>query len=159
MELDHFRPKDFPEYRYLINDPNNLVWSCRGCNRLKLSKWPALGEVSSIKGEEGFIDPFLDDRLEFFHINAEGIITPLKAPAKYVITTLSLNRHSRIRYRMLRILRHIFLGEVERHISNIERTIKSSLPEDSTDDLSNAKALLESMRDHLLLPSIDFTLH
>jgi 5-methylcytosine-specific restriction endonuclease McrA len=37
MELDHFKPKKYDEHKHLINHPSNLVWSCRGCNRLKTS--------------------------------------------------------------------------------------------------------------------------
>src|SRR5215212_6748366 len=55
MELDHFRPKKYDEYKHLVNDPRNLVWTCRGCNRLKTSVWPALGLDGLIRNHEGFI--------------------------------------------------------------------------------------------------------
>ena len=41
MQLDHFRPNEkYDDYQY-INHPNNLHWSCGGCNRLKTDEWPS----------------------------------------------------------------------------------------------------------------------
>src|SRR5438093_993552 len=57
MHVDHFRPR--VHFATLANDPNNLVWTCPGCNRLKSDNWPALGTEESYVGDEGFIDPFV----------------------------------------------------------------------------------------------------
>ena len=61
MELDHFRPQIYSEFAQLSNDPHNLLWACRGCNRLKWHHWPALGTEGTVNGEEGFIDPFKEN--------------------------------------------------------------------------------------------------
>ena len=99
MELDHFRPKKYPEHSHLVDDPNNLVWSCRGCNRLKGVHWPALGTDSVVLNDEGFLDPFSDDRRDYFLVRQDGELVPLKAPAQYMVVLLALNRPSRQRLR------------------------------------------------------------
>lgn len=92
MTLDHFRPKSYPEYRNLENDPHNLLYACAPCNNLKGNDWPAYGSVGTIKGRSGYIDPFSVNRLDFFEIEKDGSLTPKKDPAEYMIKYLELNR-------------------------------------------------------------------
>ena len=92
FHIDHFRPqKYFPK---LVDTPTNLVWACCRCNLLKRDNWPALGEGddTTFKGEFGFIDPFTTDRAEYFAVNNTGELGPLKAPSRYLIERLALNR-------------------------------------------------------------------
>ncbi len=105
MVLDHFRPqKHFLE---LANDPANLVLSCPKCNRLKSDHWPAsTGCHDTHDGLCGFIDPFIESRLDYFSINDDGTLVSIKPPAGYIVSILLLNRHSRIQVRYLRILKH-----------------------------------------------------
>jgi hypothetical protein len=92
MELDHFRPSGRPEFKALLNDPRNLVYSCRSCNGLKSEFWPASGTVQTFVGDDGFIDPFNLDRLQYFAIRANGRIHAKKPPASYMIELLGLDR-------------------------------------------------------------------
>ena len=78
MELDHFRPRKYRLHYHLVNDPTNLVWSCRGCNNLKRDHWPALGTDSSIRDNEGFVDPFYDNRADFFRVESDGIFSIIR---------------------------------------------------------------------------------
>lgn len=101
--LDHFRPQEhFPE---LTNTPTNLVVACGKCNRLKWSHWPVgTGSLSTHNDLVGFIDPFDCDRHDFFKIESNGEIIPLKPPSSYLIKLLNLNRASRLLVRRNRML-------------------------------------------------------
>ncbi len=153
MHLDHFRPQ--VHFDNLVNDPNNLVWSCPGCNRLKSDHWPALGTTEAYLGNEGFIEPFLMMRLDFFVVNEGGELYPLKPPAKYQLELLQLNRQSR---KQIRLLRTIRLKIIERLFANaeiIERRVRGEpgmTPEGKLELLtvtrrlrSDAEALLSMM--------------
>jgi len=102
MTLDHFRPKNYPQFKNLENNPLNLLWSCGTCNHHKDNDWPAYGSNSTFVGEKGYIDPFQVDRSEYFGINNDGNLLPLKHPAKYMIDTLDLNREFLRKVRFLR---------------------------------------------------------
>lgn len=39
-EVEHFRPKGSEWYPWLINDWNNLLWTCHDCNNIKGTKLP-----------------------------------------------------------------------------------------------------------------------
>lgn len=103
FSLDHFRPqKLFPN---LKDNPTNLVASCAKCNRSKSCHWPLGTSTSdSHDGIVGFIDPFECDRLEYFHINSDGSLIPIKGPSNYMIKLLGLNRGSRKLVRLHRML-------------------------------------------------------
>lgn len=90
MELDHFRPKS--RFKALEDDPTNLIYACRSCNRLKWHDWPPGDAEGWLLGEEGYLPPFECDRLEYFRLDADGTIIPLKAPGAYVARRLGLNR-------------------------------------------------------------------
>ena len=103
MELEHFRPQKY--FSKLSNDPKNLVYSCSGCNNLKSDHWPILNgdlEISVTDDGQGFLDPFVTNRKEYFYIKECGEIEEIKAPAKYMIILLALNRESRRKLRELR---------------------------------------------------------
>lgn len=103
FHLDHFRPQDvFPD---LINTPDNLVIGCPKCNRWKSSHWPVSVELGLTHNDNvGFIDPFGHNRLDFFKVNSDGTLTPLKGPSQYLINLLNLNRASRVLVRRNRLL-------------------------------------------------------
>jgi hypothetical protein len=92
MELDHFRPGGLAAFKALLNDPSNLVYSCRSCNGLKRQLWPALGTVYTFVGNEGFVDPFAVNRRRYFAVRANGRIEAKKPPASYMIKLLGLDR-------------------------------------------------------------------
>ena len=104
MSLDHFRPKS--KYPSLLRDPHNLMWSCRGCNQLKDNDWPAHGLPGNptVNGAEGYIDPFAEDRRDYFDVTDDGEFKPRKSPAAYMIQFLELNRPG---VREIRRMRHL----------------------------------------------------
>ncbi|HNX33424.1 MAG TPA: HNH endonuclease [Kiritimatiellia bacterium] len=106
MQLDHFRPESFSEFDHLVNDPRNLHYACGRCNNWKSDLWPARGTDFTHDGYAGFIDPFSDDRRNYFAIAADGSIKALKPPATYMIRLLRLDREFLRKLRELRILRY-----------------------------------------------------
>jgi hypothetical protein len=138
IHLDHFRPQKYEEHKHLINDPNNLVWCCGGCNRFKLDDWPALGQDDTIVGAMGYIDPFQQNRFDYFQICENGKLDALKPPAEYMIKRLALNRYSRMRIRELRNLKYKWLLEFEQWIGELA-------PMMTAENLTNGqKALVSS---------------
>lgn len=121
MSIDHFRPKS--KYPSLEHDPQNLVWSCIECNRLKKDDWPAHGLPGNptVNGVAGYVDPFIEDRRDYFDVSDDGKFTALKHPAGYMIGVLALNRSFRqdVRgkrtqvYKKLVALREQFSSELE----------------------------------------------
>jgi hypothetical protein len=107
MQLDHFRPESFAEFALLINDPLNLHYSCGRCNLLKSNHWPARGSGATHNGKDGFIDPFAEDRLAYFGIDADGRIGALQPPAGYMIRLLRLDREFLRKLREARRLRAV----------------------------------------------------
>ena len=137
MNLDHFRPAKYEEFKPLANDPNNLVWSCCVCNRNKWHHWPALGAEGTVVGNEGFIDPFEEDRREYFEVRQDGKIIALKPPATYIINLLVLNRKTAKLRRQYRHQAYQLLPKVEAEITKLEQ---SSNPSDEE------KRMLELLR-------------
>ncbi len=120
MNLDHFRPKGLAKFSSLVNDPNNLVWSCAGCNNLKLHHWPIIDGELPFVGKEGFVDPFADSYSAYFSISDEGAIAPLKDPAQYMIMILALDRESRRRVRELRLVKNKLIYEFSLKIDELQ---------------------------------------
>ena len=120
MEIDHFRPRGkFPE---LANKPHNLVWSCADCNRQKSDYWPALGTNDAFVGNEGFIDPFEENRSDYFKVRSDGSIIPLKPPAGYIVEQLLLNYITPKTKRQLRYKDHELVQKLERDIVKLEKS-------------------------------------
>lgn len=158
MELDHFRPRKYPQHHHLVNDPTNLVWSCRGCNNLKRDHWPALGTGSSIRGNEGFVDPFNDDRADFFRVESDGELIALKPPAQYMIMILVLNRVSRRRLREKRIIMQELIQEIDRQAQLLKDTLTTELSKHQRGNLEEALKANGGMRDIVLQHFPDFSL-
>lgn len=119
MKLDHFRPKK--HFEHLVNDPHNLVWSCESCNRKKWDHWPALGISGTVLNGEGFIDPFEENRLEYFEVCQDGELIPLKPPATYMISLLVLNRILLKTIRKWRYQAQELLPRLELEITKLEQ--------------------------------------
>ena len=132
MQIDHFRPTG--KFRDLANDPHNLVWSCATCNNKKSDHWPALGTNDTFVGNEGFIDPFEENRLDYFEVRRDGAIMPLKPPAKYIEILLGLNRSFPKRTRRLRYEAHQHVRKLEKDIAKLEKS--NSLSSEETAELS-----------------------
>ena len=99
MEMDHFRPwnKKFGiagemKFEHLENEPGNLVHACGACNGFKWVHWPTEDPDLAYDNEKGWIEPFVECRADFLKVQGDGTVTDLKAPAKYQIKKLRLNR-------------------------------------------------------------------
>ncbi len=92
MQIDHFRPYTRKGLEKLENDPKNFHHACGRCNLLKSDKWPSTHASEPHDGLVGFVDPFTDDRSRYFGVENSGELKPLRAPAKYLIRVLALNR-------------------------------------------------------------------
>ncbi len=161
MQLDHFRPQMYPEFDHLKNDPNNLVWACGGCNRLKYLHWPALGTPDTVNGVEGFIDPFQDNRREYFDVLPNGKLRPLKPPAEYKIRILALNRPIKRRIREFRQIQRLLLEEFVSQIQKIEDLVEhdKTLPPTGKLTLEKHARWLRKKHDQFAATFLDFSLH
>lgn len=105
LQLDHFRPENhFPA---LVNEPLNLLAACPKCNRLKWDHWPCHKKDASkpsYNKVEGFVDPFLENRQDFFSVRSDGELNSVKPPAKYMINLMKLNRTARSQVRRKRMI-------------------------------------------------------
>ena len=104
MQIDHFRPESFPEFEHLINDPLNLHYACARCNLWKSNNWPARGTPHTHDGTDGFVDPFVEDRLNYFAVKPDGQIEPIRSPASYIVGLLHLKREFLRKVREKRML-------------------------------------------------------
>lgn len=59
--------------------------------------------MDPIKGAQGFIDPFANDRQKFFRIEDDGMIIAIAPPAQYIIELLDLNSVEKIVFRKGRL--------------------------------------------------------
>ena len=149
MQIDHFRPSR--KFRKLANDPHNLVWSCASCNRQKSDRWPALGTNDTVVGNEGFIDPFEENRLDYFEVQSDGTIIPLKPPAEYMEKLLALNRSAPKRIRKLRHEAYLLIPQLEKVIATLERLNSlSNEQEETLSMLQQAKANYQTQLDFSL---------
>lgn len=155
MQLDHFRSQNIKEFKYLVNDPNNLVLSCQKCNRLKSDHWPANISISETYTDGcGFIDPFTEDRGEYFEIIDTGQIEEKQPPAKYVINLLMLNRMAKVQLRRKRLIKikckHVTDIITKRIIQFIELFKNGISKEEGSEKLDEILELL-AMQKQLLL--------
>lgn len=63
FEVDHFVPKSLfiKTGKIGLCQYDNLVYSCKFCNNIKLSKWPSKDESIPNVNNKGFIDPCIVD--------------------------------------------------------------------------------------------------
>ncbi len=144
MDLDHFRPRAL--FRELVDDPLNLLLSCKTCNTNKGRKWPAVGTSKTFIGGEGFIDPFAENRSEYMTIDISGHILPLKDPAKYIIDELKLNRVVVRQIREGRNTRYQSLKHLEKYFDEEIGTIDKLLEDKKLSALARARLLEEGKR-------------
>lgn len=156
FHIDHFRPqKHFP---HLENQATNLVWACCRCNLLKRDYWPALklGEHETIDGLCGYIDPFEVDRNEYFQVTDNGELEGLKAPSKYLIERLALNRPflrlNRLRRSMaLRTWMRLEAKEYSVREKKYYAQKRLESCEDNSERAADLKELIDSYDDYLAL--------
>jgi len=119
MNVDHFRPKSIPRFAPLSNNPENLVWACGGCNRLKGNHWPDETLDAAVVGDVGFIDPFESNYKGYFNIDDNGNLIPRKAPATYMLGLLVLNRPTKRKIRELRLVKLKLIDEIQNQIDEL----------------------------------------
>lgn len=125
MQLDHFRPqKHFPA---LVHEPTNLVLGCAKCNRSKWYHWPSdkTPDAPCYNGNVGFIDPFRENRSDFFSVKENGEIECLKVPANYIVKLLNLNRKARLQVRRMRLIRHEVMELTHQYTDRIHALVES----------------------------------
>jgi hypothetical protein len=129
MQLDHFRPEAL--FVALINDPLNLHYGCARCNLLKSKHWPAGQANYCHDGETGFIDPFAEDRAEYFKVGDDGTLSALRPPAKYLIGLLHLQREHLRKLRLRRLLLADFEVQIDRVKAEAEADLEAGRQTDS----------------------------
>ncbi len=144
MGLDHFRPRAF--FKKLVDHPLNLLWACKTCNTNKGRKWPAFGTSKTFIGDEGFIDPFDENRSEYMAVDISGHILPLKDPAKYIVNELKLNRIGVRRIREVRNTRYQSRKHLEKYFDEEIGTIDKLLSDKNLSKLGRARLLEEGKR-------------
>lgn len=98
--IDHFAPKRFST---LINDYNNLVYSCPFCNIAKKDDWISDCANTCIVNEEGYIDPCDNNYNQAFIRDENGAIIACNTVGKYMYKKLNLF-----------LLRHTIIWNLER---------------------------------------------
>lgn len=88
-QIDHFVPRTAIK-TIADNDYNNLVYSCRRCNRAKWDKWPTGNEFTHNNGSEGFIDPCDPLYAEQFERNERGEIVSVTTLGDWMWKELNL---------------------------------------------------------------------
>lgn len=134
MEIDHFRPYSNKKFSHLKNDPLNFHHSCRKCNLLKSDLWPSSDPNTPHDSHVGFIDPFVEDRRNYFKITANGELIPTQHPAAYLINLLALNRKY---LRQIRI-RRLYINQLLELIKSNEKKWEKIA---SGEDLASAQLL------------------
>ena len=89
FQIDHFVPRTMLK-SIAENNYNNLVYSCRRCNRSKWDKWPSGDEKIHHNDKEGFIDPCDERYDQQFERNDRGEIIPVTELGKWMWTELNL---------------------------------------------------------------------
>lgn len=113
-EIDHFCPRHlFPD---LLNNYDNLYWSCRKCNSVKGGTWPSANQT-----ERGlrFFDPCMDDQTHHWQAHADGTLTALSLPGRYTIRHIRLDRPTLVQFRA-------FLCGLQARVSVVEAALQEA---------------------------------
>ena len=123
FEIDHHRPKSKPEFVHLINDYNNLYWSCHGCNKkgAKGENWPS---DDLYNGGFRFFDPTAEDAYQIhMRETRAGRLIEKTNTGDYSIRFLRLNRDGLVKLRRGRKrIRVTLRQELGRLLRVLERT-------------------------------------
>jgi hypothetical protein len=85
LEIDHFQPRS----SYGSDDPDNLVYCCTTCNRLKGDFWPPTDPLTITRR---LLHPKHDDLTEHLREEQDGRIVALTATGAFHLDRLRLNR-------------------------------------------------------------------
>lgn len=110
-QKDHLIPKDIAKKVArldLLTDYNNLVYSCRVCNRYKWNRWPFENVDKTHDNKLGFVDPASDEFDEHLARNEQGKIVPLTDVGKYMCDVFNFsNRLTEIWWKLSIISKEI----------------------------------------------------
>ena len=90
FEIDHFVPKSLAKSK--INNYDNLVYSCKQCNRKKSNKWPTQDINISHNEKEGFIDPVLEEYDEHLERTVNGEIIGKTELGNYMVKAFAFDK-------------------------------------------------------------------
>lgn len=143
MTIDHFRPKSL--FPHLEVNPHNLVLACQDCNHNKQDDFPAYGRADgcSVDGVAGYIDPFVEDRNEYFDVNQDGELIGKKHPADYMIRILLLNGIYKKKIRKRRI-------QLRENCRTLEEYLDSEVDVLTEAILSNGSEQLSALNEKML---------
>lgn len=87
FEVDHFIPKSLFSKTGKIGlcQYDNLVYSCKFCNNIKLSKWPSNDETIPNVNNRGFVNPCSEDYDTHLYRTASGSIRWLTDLGKWMV--------------------------------------------------------------------------
>ena len=115
FQIDHYYPKK--KNPNLVNDYNNLMWSCNICNRYKSDFHPSQDDIE--KGNK-VLRPDFDDPRE--HLELEGyLLKNITHTGEFNIERLDLNR---LQLRRLREIRERFWNASEYIAFGIHKLIR-----------------------------------
>lgn len=130
LELDHFQPRSAGGG----DDPDNLVYCCTACNRLKGDFWPATDPLTTARR---LLHPKRDRLTEHLREELDGRIVALSATGAFHLERLRLNRPPLLALRRARRdvaqLRQTLAGaqaeqaELRQRMAALERTVQDVL--------------------------------
>ncbi|MCT4237808.1 HNH endonuclease [Elizabethkingia anophelis] len=87
FEVDHFVPKSlFTKQKNIgLCQYDNLVYSCKFCNNIKLSKWPSNDETIPILNNKGFANPCSTDYDTHLYRTNNGSIRGKTVVGKWMV--------------------------------------------------------------------------
>ena len=130
VNLDSFRPKS--KYPFLIHEVNNILPACSICNKSKSNHFPLKYEIRQdiiidpiINEEYLLINPYMDNPLEHFSFQEDGLIIPKSEIGNITIQTINLNRPALVEARLQSLNTFIQLIEELKQLESINE--KSSV--------------------------------
>jgi 5-methylcytosine-specific restriction endonuclease McrA len=85
LEIDHFQPRSAAG----SDHPDNLIYCCTACNRLKGDFWPQTDPLTTTRR---LLHPRRDDLTEHLRAEADGRIVALTVTGGFHLDRLRLNR-------------------------------------------------------------------
>lgn len=108
LEIDHFRPRSVGGGE----EPENLIYCCAACNRLKGNFWPA----SESPTHRRLLHPRHDDLTAHLREEADGRLTALTETGAFHLERLRLNRPPLIALRRARLEK----AQIQQHWNELQ---------------------------------------
>jgi hypothetical protein len=143
FHVDHFRPKNRPEFYHLSLFYLNLYYACSLCNTFKGAWWPSDADFAAGRR---FIDPCKEDAYEkHFELNqSDGTLRALTAAGEYTLEHIWLNREQLKKHRSRQT-------EAKRRLQECRALLETpGLPQDW---LTKARLLMDEIEHECLNPA------